>query len=252
MSPSARTRRAARKPEAGRKRRSRNADSVIGKARCGTGIVQRTNHKNETRPKRLTNRQLPKGDEANGCNGQKPKKAESKEGEAHGRGASWSLSTTSTRQLGQLKVKAEQQQLAHVGEIAPVTLPGGRIVHGRIIEVGTVAQLLGQAKKKAPAIAGGEGESATIAVTLALDHPVARLDQAPVSVELVKSVRRHVLTVPADALTATAGGGYAIAVAPRRAASSLSAVTPGMFADGYVQIEGAGRPSTGMTVLEPQ
>ncbi len=56
----------------------------------------------------------------------------------------------------------------------------------------------------------GEGESATIPVTLALEHPVAHLDEAPVSVELVKSIRRDVLTVPATALTATAGGGYAI------------------------------------------
>ncbi len=38
-----------------------------------------------------------------------------------------------------LDLKADQQQLAHVGESAPVTLPSGRVVQGRITEVGTVA-----------------------------------------------------------------------------------------------------------------
>ena len=56
----------------------------------------------------------------------------------------------------------------------------------------------------------GNGENATIPVTLTLDHPVSRLDEAPVSVELVKNVSHNVLAVPATALTATAGGGYAI------------------------------------------
>ena len=50
------------------------------------------------------------------------------------------LSTTSTQQLVQLKLKAEQQTLARVGESAPVTLPGGGVVQGRIIEVGSVAK----------------------------------------------------------------------------------------------------------------
>ena len=59
------------------------------------------------------------------------------------------------------------------------------------------------------------------------------------SVELVKSVRRNVLAVPATALTATAGGGYAIEVLEGDRRVEL-AVTPGMFANGYVQVEGRG------------
>jgi hypothetical protein len=163
------------------------------------------------------------------------------------------LSTTSTKQIVQLEVKAEQQQLAHVGEPAPVTLPGGEVVHGRITAVGTAASE--SEDEKSPAAekgggGGGGGESATIAVTVALEHRVARLDQAPVSVELVKEVRRHVLTVPATALTATAGGGYAIELLEAGRLSAL-AVTPGMFADGYVQIEGPG-VRAGLTVTQSQ
>jgi membrane fusion protein, multidrug efflux system len=163
------------------------------------------------------------------------------------------LSTTSTQQLVQLKVKAEQQELAHVGESAPVTLPGGDVVDGRITAVGSVAELK-EAEKGAAgekgAGASAEGEAATIAVTLALAHRVAHLDEAPVSVELLKSIRRNVLTVPATALTATAGGDYAIETLEgvRRVAV---AVTPGMFADGYVQVEGAG-VHEGLTVIESE
>ncbi len=166
-------------------------------------------------------------------------------------GGELALSTTSTQQIVTLAVKAEQQQLAHVGERVPVTLPGGEVVHGRITEVGTVAS-------EPKASAGGEkgssddesGEAATIAVTVALDRPVARLDEAPVSVALVRAVSRDVLTVPATALIATAGGGYAIE-ALQGARRATLAVSPGMFADGYVAIEGAG-VREGLTVISSQ
>ncbi len=158
------------------------------------------------------------------------------------------LDTTSTQQLVTLKLKAEQQTLAHIGEVAPVTLPGNRVAQGRITEVGSVAET-----KESPSGekgASGESESPTIAVTLALKHSVAHLDAAPVSVELVKSIRHEVLTVPATALTATAGGGYAIETLQGGRRVALT-VTPGMFADGYVQVEGAG-VHEGLTVIESE
>ncbi|HYB22470.1 MAG TPA: hypothetical protein VED41_01645, partial [Solirubrobacteraceae bacterium] len=99
-------------------------------------------------------------------------------------------------------------------------------------------------------------ESATIPVTLALTRRVAHLDEAPVSVELVKSVRENVLAVPATALFATAGGRYAIEVlasSPKGEGGRRVEVpvTPGMFADGYVQVEGAGLHD-GQTVIESE
>lgn len=158
------------------------------------------------------------------------------------------LGTTSTQQLVTLKLKAEQQTLAQVGEVAPVTLPGDRVVPGRITEVGSVAETKESAGSEKGASSGGESESPTIAVTLVLERPVAHLDEAPVSVELVKSIRHEVLTVPATALTATAGGGYAIETLQGGHRVAL-AVTPGMFADGYVQVEGP-RVREGLTVIE--
>lgn len=162
------------------------------------------------------------------------------------------LGTTSIQQIVQVKLKAEQQQLAHVGEPAPVTLPGGGVVQGRITAVGTVAEA--KESEKSPGgekgSPGGEGEAATISVTLALDHRVARLDEAPVSVELLKSIRHDALTAPATALTATAGGGYAIETLQGGRRVEL-AVAPGMFANGYVQVEGPG-VHEGLTVIESQ
>jgi hypothetical protein len=161
------------------------------------------------------------------------------------------LGTTSSQQIVQLQVKANQQQLAHVGEAAPVTLPDGRIAQAHITSVGTVATEESEKEKGGGGSEKpGNGENATVAVTLALDHPVARLDKAPVSVELVKSIRRDVLAVSATALVATAGGGYAIEALEGTRRVEL-AVTPGMFANGYVEIEGAG-VHEGLTVTEPQ
>lgn len=164
------------------------------------------------------------------------------------------LTTTPTQQLVQLKLKAEQQQLAHIGERAPVLLPGGGEVQGRIIEVGTVAsEAKSDEDEKSPSASGSPGEGSgesTIPVTLELARHVPHLDQAPVSVELVKSVRHNVLAVPATALLATAGGGYAIQVLEAGRRVEL-AVTPGMFADGYVQVEGS-ELRAGQTVVESE
>jgi membrane fusion protein, multidrug efflux system len=161
------------------------------------------------------------------------------------------LTTTSTQQLVQLKVKPEQQQLARVGETVSVQLPGGGQARGHVTQVGTVAsETSGSGDEGKPSSGGESGESATIPVTIALDHAVAHLDQAPVSVELVKSIRHEVLTIPATALIATAGVSYAIE-ALKDGLRVTVPVTPGMFANGYVQVEGAG-VREGMTVIESQ
>jgi peptidoglycan hydrolase-like protein with peptidoglycan-binding domain len=162
------------------------------------------------------------------------------------------LGTTSTQQIVQLAVKASQQELARVGASAPVTLPNGDVVRGHVTSVGTVASESSENEKEkgGGGGGGGGGENATISVTLTLDHRVARLDKAPVSVQLAKSIRRNVLAVPATALVATAGGGYAVAVLEGARHVELP-VTPGMFANGYVEVEGPAIHA-GLTVLEPQ
>jgi peptidoglycan hydrolase-like protein with peptidoglycan-binding domain len=183
------------------------------------------------------------------------------EGSPSGKGGSGAgapelvLSTTAEEQVVTLALKATQQELAHAGESVPVALPDGRTVRGHVSQVGTVASESNEAEKGGEKSgpgggSGGNGENATIAVTVTLDRPIAHLDKAPVSVELVKAIRRGVLAVPATALLATGGGGFAVQALEGDHRFEI-AVTPGMFADGYVQIEGNGLRE-GMTVLEPQ
>ena len=146
-------------------------------------------------------------------------------------------------------MKPEQQQLARLGETVTVQLPDGRQAPGHVTEVGTVASESKGSDEEKGSPSGESGES-TIPVTITLDHHVAHLDEAPVSVELVKSVRREVLTVPATALIATAGGGYALETLEDDRRVTVP-VTPGMFADGYVQVEGVALRE-GLTVIESQ
>jgi uncharacterized membrane protein YgcG len=166
------------------------------------------------------------------------------------------LSTTADSQVVTLALKATQQELAHLGEAVPVTLPDGATVHGHVSEVGTVASESsgegegGSGKGGGGGSSSGNGENATISVKVTLDHPVAHLDKAPVSVELIKAIRRNVLAVPATALVATGGGGFAVQALEGDRRVEI-AVTPGMFANGYVEVEGTGL-NEGMTVLEPQ
>jgi peptidoglycan hydrolase-like protein with peptidoglycan-binding domain len=160
------------------------------------------------------------------------------------------LSTTSTQQIVQLKMKPEEQQLAWLGETVTVQLPGGGEAHGHITQVGTVASESSDSGDEGKDSPSGESSESTIPVTITLDRHVAHLDEAPVSVELVKGIRREVLTVPATALIATAGGGYAVEALEQDRRVTVP-VTPGIFADGYVQVEGAG-VREGMTVIESQ
>jgi peptidoglycan hydrolase-like protein with peptidoglycan-binding domain len=148
------------------------------------------------------------------------------------------VSTTSTRPQVQVALGADKQQIARVGARVGVTLPNGRVVNGRIQSVGTVAT------------AGQGGGSATVPVTITLDHPVAGLDQAPVSVTLTRSRRSNVLAVPTTALVAAAGGGYAV-VAFQNGHRVELPVTPGLFAGGYVEVSGPG-VYDGLTVIQSQ
>jgi peptidoglycan hydrolase-like protein with peptidoglycan-binding domain len=204
--------------------------------------------KKEALPKEASAKEAPAKEAAKdpGAKEDGPSKGEpSGEGSSGGAGEPV-LVTTSTQQTVQLQVETDQQQLAHVGASAPVTLPSGQTVKAHITSVGTVASESGGGGEGGK---GGESGKATISVTLALEHRVPHLDAAPVTVELVKEKRRNVLTIPATALIATAGGGYAVEAIEGQRSVEVP-VTPGMFADGYVQIEGEG-VREGLKVTEP-
>ena len=155
------------------------------------------------------------------------------------------LTTTSTHRVVTINLDAADQRSAKVGARAPVELPDGSIVPGRVESVGRVATA-------ASGQDGGGDPTIEVTVKLTSKRGLGHLDAAPVSVRLARSRRHHVLTVPVTALVATKGGSYAVEVVRADGGTQLVAVTPGLFADGYVEVEplhrGALRTGTKMTV----
>jgi hypothetical protein len=156
------------------------------------------------------------------------------------------LQTTSNQLVVTVDLDATKQSEAVVGEPVTVELPNGDTVNAKITEVSPVAQSTTSSSSSSSSSSGGgsggsssSAPSATIPVTIEITghHPSSGLDQAAVSVNFEQQVENNVLSVPVTALLATAGGGYAVqeAAAPH----TLIAVTPGLFAAGYVQISGS-------------
>jgi peptidoglycan hydrolase-like protein with peptidoglycan-binding domain len=125
-------------------------------------------------------------------------------------------SVSSTRQQVTVMVDADRQELARLGERVTVELPNGRDTTGRITAVGKVATRAG------------------VEVTVALRTRGTGLDQAPVDVGFEVEKRTNVLAVPVKALLARQGGGYAVETTDHRFIS----VTPGLYADDWVEIAG--------------
>jgi hypothetical protein len=128
------------------------------------------------------------------------------------------------------ELDAADQGLAVRGHRVRVELPDARIVGGRIASVGTVAT-----SSSGDDPSGDSGEpTVTVTISLRSGRAAGRLDEAPVSVELTQTTRRHVLAVPVEALVARRGGGYGVQLAGGR----IVAVRPGLFADGIVEVAG--------------
>jgi hypothetical protein len=143
------------------------------------------------------------------------------------------LGTTSTRRVVTAKVDVADQTLVSKGRPVRVELPDGRIVPGRITNVGTVASAASDGNDPN---AGSGDPTITITIRLRSARAAGRLDEAPVSVQIARTTKRNVLAVPVQALVARPGGRYAV----ERADGRLVSVTPGVFANGYVEIVSGG------------
>jgi peptidoglycan hydrolase-like protein with peptidoglycan-binding domain len=161
------------------------------------------------------------------------------------------MTTTSTAQQVTVQLDATQQTLAVAGRRVTVDLPDGSTVPGRIVNVGKVAQSSSSSSSATGASSSGSSTpTATIEVDVALLRPAPRaLDQAPVDVELTTQSASHVLAVPVTALVALLGGGYAVEVSTG-GTTRLVAVTPGLYAGGYVELTRGVRE--GERVVVPQ
>jgi hypothetical protein len=146
------------------------------------------------------------------------------------------MTVTATRKV--ITVSAELAEAASIERGAAVTvdLPDERTVPGRVLSIG-----------RALATADGTVADATpkLTITVTVDDTAAisKIDSADVEVNFAGKVREDVLAAPVEALVALAEGGYAV-----QTDSGLTAVTTGMFAQGWVEIIGDGL-TEGTTVV---
>jgi peptidoglycan hydrolase-like protein with peptidoglycan-binding domain len=160
------------------------------------------------------------------------------------------LTATSPAPVVIADVPVAQEYLVKVGDQVTVTLPDGvTTTPGTVTAVASVASAgSGAAAQQSPGPGSGQD---TVQMTVRLTHPDAagRLDQAPVTVNIVSAQARGVLAVPISALVALAGGGYAVDVV-QGSLVHLVAVRTGLFSQTLVQVSGAGL-SAGQRVEVP-
>jgi peptidoglycan hydrolase-like protein with peptidoglycan-binding domain len=155
------------------------------------------------------------------------------------------LTGTSATVAVTLAVPVTETHRIHVHDAVTVILPDGGTVPGRVSELSTVASTPDQDNP-------GRGDQLpSIAATVTLRRRVAgaALDQAPVEVSVVADSVEGVLAVPVTALVALAGGGYGVYLLAG-GTRQLVGVTPGLFSETLVQVEGAGLQE-GATVEVP-
>jgi peptidoglycan hydrolase-like protein with peptidoglycan-binding domain len=134
--------------------------------------------------------------------------------------------TTGTERHASLRLGREDHRLAVVGARAVVVLPDGRTTPGTVTEVGTPT---------------GDGADAKVPVVVKVTdrHALDRVKSETIDVRLVARERRNVLAAPIVALLAVGDSGYGVEV-KTGPATRIVEVRLGLFADGKVELTGAG------------
>ncbi|WP_206792022.1 peptidoglycan-binding protein [Amycolatopsis sp. MtRt-6] len=128
------------------------------------------------------------------------------------------------------------------GDKVTVKLPDGSTAGGSVSSVGTVAK----GGNSADGSGDGSPASQRVDLVVALDDPAkaGSLDSASVQVAFPATSRHGVLAVAVGALLALKEGGYAL----QPPGGALVPVTTGLFAQGMVEVSGAG-VAEGMIVV---
>ncbi len=182
-----------------------------------------------------------------------------------GGGGSTVLMATSAAPIVVVQLDVTEEYLVKRGDTVSVVLPDGTsTVPGRIQAVGNVAtcpggggtgqgNATGGTADQSPCASSGSGTSTppTVPVTIRLQRtpPGAKLDQAPVNVNITSQTAKHILAVPVNALLAVQGGGYGVDVVTAHG-SHLVGVTTGLYSNTLVQVSGPGI-AAGMRVQVP-
>ncbi|SED93194.1 peptidoglycan-binding protein [Streptomyces sp. TLI_105] len=141
------------------------------------------------------------------------------------------LTVTGSERVVTFQVPASEAGSAKTGTRVRVTLPDGTRLPGKVRAVGRTATPGDDPQDRTP----------KIDITVSFDRPdeVKGIDQSPVTVELAGETRQDVLSVPVNALLALPDGGFGVQVVENGAARDIR-VELGMFAQGRVEISGAG------------
>jgi hypothetical protein len=175
---------------------------------------------------------------------------------ASGGGGGTVLTATGTTPIVTVDLDVTQEYLVKPGNAVSIVLPDGTsTVGGHVETVGTVATCAGgggigtgggtagqsPCSSGAGASGGNTNSTPAVPVTIRLDRspPGARLDQAPVNVNITTQRVRNVLAVPVNALLALQGGGFGVDVVTAHG-SQLVGVTTGLYSNTLVQISGTG------------
>jgi peptidoglycan hydrolase-like protein with peptidoglycan-binding domain len=167
------------------------------------------------------------------------------------------ISGTSNRRVVSLDLDAADRDSFEVGKAVEVELPDDTTIAAKIETISRIADTSTDQQGNT---------TTTLPVTITLDDPTAAgdLDQASVTITVVRSSRENVLTVPVNALLALREGGYAVEVvdgasnptvtpsgSPVAASPAASGTTgaarthlvrvePGLFDHGDVEITATG------------
>lgn len=136
------------------------------------------------------------------------------------------LAVTGVGRLVRVELDESQRGFARPGAKAAVDLPGGRSATVTVASVGTAN--------------GEDDKQPKLAVTATFDDAAVAggIDAGPVTVRFTGARRDDVLAVPVQALLALREGGYGIEAADGD--QRYLAVELGLFADGLVEVSGAG------------
>jgi hypothetical protein len=148
------------------------------------------------------------------------------------------LSVTGTARIVNVDLAQSDAGLAVPGRTVTITPASGAPVQGTVFAAATQAS----ASDSTGGNSGGGGGGATAAAATTTTHvtivvpPGTALADGSASVDFTTDMAAGVLAVPVKALLALAEGGYAVQKVTG-SSTELTKVTPGQFADGYVEIK---------------
>ncbi|PZF79530.1 peptidoglycan-binding protein [Jiangella anatolica] len=151
------------------------------------------------------------------------------------------LEITGTDQVADLEVEVGDRDLVPVGTAVTVRLAGGLEVPGTVTAAAVVPSGSGDdgADTGSDDASGSTDAVTEVEVTLAEAVDEALIG-SPVDVVAAVDTRENVLVVPVNALLTLAEGGFGLEVVADDGTTSVVAIEAGLFADGMVEVSGAG------------